>query len=75
MEHTRGLVALAEGSTGVARIALERAVAGWDAMPRAWEAQWARIDLAVALVRTGRQAEAAGLIDDARGRAIGSGAL
>jgi DNA-binding CsgD family transcriptional regulator len=69
VSHARGLIALAEGSTGMARSALERAVAGWDAMPRIWEALWARCDLASVLLRTGRQAEAASLVSDVRERA------
>ena len=48
LDHGRGLVALADGSTGIAREALERAVAGWDAKGRIWEATWARLDLATA---------------------------
>lgn len=67
--HARGLIALSEGSTGIARSALERAVAGWDAMPRVWEALWARCDLAAVHLRTGRYAEAASLIGDVRERA------
>ena len=46
LDHARGLVALADGATGVARLALEAAVDGWDRHGRAWEATWARIDLA-----------------------------
>jgi DNA-binding CsgD family transcriptional regulator len=69
LDHARGIVALAEGSTGVARSALERAVAGWDAMPRTWEALWARLDLAAVLLRTMRYAEAGTLIADVRDRA------
>ena len=37
LDHGRGLIALAEGATGIAREALERAVAGWDAKGRIWE--------------------------------------
>ena len=46
LDHGRGLVALAEGSTGIARVALEAAVDGWDGHGRVWEATWARLDLA-----------------------------
>jgi DNA-binding CsgD family transcriptional regulator len=66
LEHGRGLVALADGATGVARIALVAAVAGWDARGRIWEATWARLDLAQCLVRSNRFAEALSLAVEAR---------
>lgn len=66
LEHGRGLVALADGATGVARLALESAVAGWDRHGRAWESTWARLDLAQCLVRSSRFAEAVTLAVDAR---------
>ncbi len=69
VDHARGIVAMAEGANGVARQALERAVVGWDAMPRIWEALWARLDLAVVLLRSGRHVEAASLVGDVRERA------
>jgi ATP/maltotriose-dependent transcriptional regulator MalT len=69
LDHARGIVALAAGSTGIARSALERAVAGWDAMPRTWEALWARLDLVTVLLRTLHYAEAAALVGDVRERA------
>ena len=58
LEHARGLVALSDGATGVARVALLAAVDGWDGKGRAWEAAWARLDLAACLVRAGRFADA-----------------
>ena len=58
LDHGRGLVALADGSTGIARALLESAVDGWDRHGRAWEATWARLDLAHCLIRTNRFAEA-----------------
>ena len=58
LDHGRGIVALAEGSTGIARAALESAVDGWDRHGRSWEATSARLDLAHSLVRTNRFAEA-----------------
>ncbi len=72
--HARGLVALADGSTGVARSALEEAVHGWDALGRTWEGAWARLDLATCGVRTNRFAEAVGLAGEVRalGDRIGS---
>jgi DNA-binding CsgD family transcriptional regulator len=66
LEHGRGLVALSEGATGVARAALEAAVAGWTAKPRIWEASWARLDLATCLIRAGRFAESLALTVDVR---------
>lgn len=66
LEHGRGLVALADGATGVARTALVAAVAGWDARGRIWEATWARLDLAQCLVRSNRFAEALSLAVEAR---------
>ena len=66
LDHGRGLVALADGSTGIARDALERAVAGWDAKGRVWEGTWARLDLANTLTRTNRFADALSLAVEAR---------
>jgi DNA-binding CsgD family transcriptional regulator len=66
LDHGRGIVALAEGNTGVARTMLEAAVRGWDGLGRIWEATWARLDLAVALTRAGRFAEAVPLVVEAR---------
>jgi DNA-binding CsgD family transcriptional regulator/Tfp pilus assembly protein PilF len=69
LDHGRGLVALADGSTGIARAALESAVEGWDRHGRVWEATLARLDLAHALVRTNRFAEAVTLATAARAAA------
>ena len=66
LEHGRGLVALADGATGVGRTALETAVTGWDAKGRIWEATWARLDLANCLIRSGRFADAVSLTVEAR---------
>ena len=57
------------GATGVARVALESAVAGWDRHGRAWEAAWARLDLAHCLVRSNRFAEAVSVAVAARAAA------
>ena len=57
---------MADGTTGVARAALERAVAGWDAKGRVWEATWARLDLANCLTRTNRFADALSLAVEVR---------
>ncbi|HEV8696169.1 MAG TPA: AAA family ATPase [Candidatus Limnocylindrales bacterium] len=66
LEHGRGLVALADGATGVARVALEAAVSRWDAKDRVWEGTWARLDLAQCLIRSNRFAEALSLAVEAR---------
>jgi len=69
LDHARGLVALGDGSTGIARVALEAAVDGWDRHGRAWEATWARLDLAHSMVRTNRFAEAVVVATAARATA------
>ncbi len=66
LEHGRGLVALADGSTGIARASLEAAVTAWDERGRIWEATWARLDLAMCHVRTNRFAAALALAVEAR---------
>jgi DNA-binding CsgD family transcriptional regulator len=66
LDHAAGLVSLSGGSTGGARQSLERAVRGWDARARTWEAMWARLDLAGCLMRSGRHADAASLISEVR---------
>lgn len=66
LDHGRGLVAMADGATGVARTALEAAVAGWDEKGRIWEATWARLDLAQCLIRSNKFAEALALAVEAR---------
>jgi len=66
LDHGRGLVALAAGSTGIARHALQAAVEGWDVRGRIWEATWARLDLANCLTRLNRFAEAVDLAVEAR---------
>lgn len=70
IDHARGLVALSEGSMGIARSSFERAIAGWEAKGRSWEELWARLDLAGCLVRTTRIAEASTLIADVRQTAV-----
>jgi DNA-binding CsgD family transcriptional regulator len=66
IDHGRGLVALSDGATGIARVALEAAVRGWDDKGRIWEATWARLDLANCLMRSNRFADAIALVTDAR---------
>jgi DNA-binding CsgD family transcriptional regulator len=66
MDHGRGLLAMADGSTGLARPALESAIAGWDARRRVWEATLARLDLAHCLIRSNRFADGLALAVEAR---------
>jgi DNA-binding CsgD family transcriptional regulator len=66
LEHARGLAALSDGATGIARLALQAAVDGWDGKGRVWEATWARLDLATCLVRSGRFADALRMSEDVR---------
>ncbi|MGZ9276546.1 MAG: helix-turn-helix transcriptional regulator [Candidatus Limnocylindrales bacterium] len=66
LEHGAGLVALAEGTTGIARPHLEAAVRGWDAKRRIWESTWARLDLAHCLIRSNRYADAVPFAAEAR---------
>jgi len=66
LQHGRGLVALASGSTGVARTSLEAAVRGWDGIGRVWEASWARLDLAACHIRSNRFADAVALAVEVR---------
>jgi DNA-binding CsgD family transcriptional regulator len=64
-EHADGLLRTTSGATVVARASLESAIAGWDARGRIWEATWARLDLAAALVRANRHVEAVPMLDAA----------
>jgi DNA-binding CsgD family transcriptional regulator len=66
IRHARGLIQLAEASVVLARESFEFALRGWEASGRSWEALWARLDLAAALARSRRFAEAATLIDAVR---------
>ncbi|HJP88314.1 MAG TPA: AAA family ATPase [Candidatus Limnocylindrales bacterium] len=66
IEHATGLVRLAEGSVVAARVALQAAVASWDARGRLWEALWARLDLAAALLRSSRFVDANNLLREVR---------
>jgi DNA-binding CsgD family transcriptional regulator len=71
LDHAAGLVRLASGSTGAARDALERAIEGWQDRGRTWETAWARLDLASALLRASRHAEALAVLGTARATAAG----
>jgi DNA-binding CsgD family transcriptional regulator len=69
LDHGRGLVAMAAGSTGIARVALEAAVQGWTDRGRVWEVTWARLDLAECLGRLNRFADSMALTVEARATA------
>jgi DNA-binding CsgD family transcriptional regulator len=69
LAHAEGLIELAEGQTGVARTLLEDAFARWESFGRSWEAGLALVDLAHCAVRSRRSADAARLVEAARGRA------
>ncbi len=62
IRHARGLVQLADGAIVLARESFEAAIGGWNARGRHWELLWARLDLASALHRSRRFAEATALI-------------
>jgi DNA-binding CsgD family transcriptional regulator len=62
-EHADGLLRTSSGATVAARTSLESAVAGWDARGRIWEATWAKLDLAAALVRANRYLEAVPILE------------
>jgi DNA-binding CsgD family transcriptional regulator/tetratricopeptide (TPR) repeat protein len=66
IDHARGLLLMADGSTGQARSALESARRGWDQFNRVWEGTWARLDLGACLLRSSRPAEAMVMLDDVR---------
>ena len=70
IDHARGLVALSDGSFGIARSSFERAISGWETKGRIWEELWARLDLAGCLTRTSRVVEATTLIADVRETAV-----
>jgi DNA-binding CsgD family transcriptional regulator len=69
LDHARGLVAMAAGSTVIARVALEAAVRGWTDRGRVWEATWARLDLAECLGRLNRFTDSMALTVEARATA------
>src|SRR6185503_9912176 len=75
LDHADGLLRTASGATVLARTSLESAVAGWDARGRIWEATWARLDLAAALVRANRHAEAVPVLEHAFATARRLGSL
>jgi DNA-binding CsgD family transcriptional regulator len=73
VEHADGLVRLATNAPVVARARLGSAVRGWDVVGRWWEGTWARVDLAAALVRAGRHADATEPLQQALARAEAAG--
>jgi DNA-binding CsgD family transcriptional regulator/tetratricopeptide (TPR) repeat protein len=77
LSHADGLLRLAAGTLTTAREALDAAVRGWDGIGRAWEASWARLDLAHCLLRANRIGEAASLLAavKATGERLGSAPL
>lgn len=74
IDHARGLVELAEGSTGKARVSLLAAVDGWAQRGRAWEGTWALVDIARLHARTNQRAEAMRAAGAARDRGLELGA-
>jgi DNA-binding CsgD family transcriptional regulator len=58
LDHARGLLHLADGSTGLARAALEAAETDWSRLGRTWEGSFARIDLARCHLRANRRDQA-----------------
>jgi DNA-binding CsgD family transcriptional regulator/tetratricopeptide (TPR) repeat protein len=74
LDHARGVLALTEGTTGIARTHLLAAVAGWTERGRAWEGAWARLDLARSHQRANQQAEAVRAAAQARVQGIDLGA-
>ena len=77
LAHADGLLRLAAGSILLARDALQGAAQGWDARGRVWEASWARLDVALCLLRSNRYSEAASMIASVRStaEALGSAPL
>jgi DNA-binding CsgD family transcriptional regulator/tetratricopeptide (TPR) repeat protein len=68
LDHADGLICLAEGHTGQARVALERASAGWSGLGRFDEGTHVLLDLARCASRSRRPVDAAA--DLARARAL-----
>jgi DNA-binding CsgD family transcriptional regulator len=75
IDHARGLVLLARGSTGKAKASLEAAVEGWRARDRWWEGTWATIDLATVHFRANRPDPATRLATEAREAAEAAGSV
>jgi DNA-binding CsgD family transcriptional regulator len=69
VRHARGLLAIADGRTALARDELRAAGAAWTARGRAWEGSWASIDLARALDRAHLPGPAGEALAEARAAA------
>jgi DNA-binding CsgD family transcriptional regulator len=74
IDHARGLIELARGRTGKARVSLESARAGWLSRRRCWEGTWSTLDLATCLSRSNRPTAARRLAEEARELALSMGA-
>jgi DNA-binding CsgD family transcriptional regulator len=74
IDHGRGLVELARGSTGRARASLEAAATGWGERRRTWEGTTILIDLARCAIRSNRRSDAARHAAGARDAAVRLGA-
>ena len=74
LDHARGLLALGEGNTGLARTALEDARSGWQARGRFWEGCQVLIDLARCAARSRRPGDAVALATAAATAADAAGA-
>jgi DNA-binding CsgD family transcriptional regulator len=72
--HAEGLLLLAEGQTGSARILLQQAHEQWSARGRYWDEARSGIDLAHCAARSRRPRDAAALLDSTRQRASAIGA-
>ncbi|WP_431280337.1 helix-turn-helix transcriptional regulator [Leifsonia poae] len=75
IDHAEGLLEVAAGRPGQARILLESASARWEANGRWWEGTEALIDRAVCAIRSKSPATAAELLTDATERAQKAGAV
>lgn len=66
LDHSAGVIELAEGHTGAARGLLESAERSWAAFDRHWEHSQALVDLAHCAVRSRRPAQASALVAELR---------
>jgi DNA-binding CsgD family transcriptional regulator/tetratricopeptide (TPR) repeat protein len=74
IDHARGLLQLAAGSTGLARTSLAAAREAWQSRGRAWEGSWVTLDLARCAYRSNRAAEAATLLAETGAAGVEMGA-